>query len=119
VNVHLVIPGEGQPRINAPRICNIDVPTPAAPFYDKDTIEFYKTYTLGKGAWLLGKMKPLPSFFRVHWRVLNVDGFHYTLRFEPVKYEWSMNAKRSEERFSVDVNAGEVSGEQGERSEAS
>ena len=38
---------------------------------------------LGIQAFLLSKPRPFPSFFRVHWRVLNVDGFHYTLRFEP------------------------------------
>ncbi|MGB8834117.1 MAG: hypothetical protein WCC95_18345 [Candidatus Sulfotelmatobacter sp.] len=61
-------------------------------YYDVDTIEVYKTYLCADKAWLLGELKPLPSFFRVHWRVLNVDGFHYTLRFEPVKYKWEMTS---------------------------
>ena len=56
--------------------------------YDKDT----KTYIFADKAWLLGALKPLPSFFRVHWRVLNVDGFHYTLGFESVKYKWEMTS---------------------------
>ena len=63
-------------------------------YYDADTIDLYKTYIFADKAWLLGTLKPLPSFFRVHWRVLNVDGFHYTLGFEPVKYKWSYRADR-------------------------
>ena len=61
-------------------------------FYSPEAIAAMQSYVLGSQSWLLGEMRPLPSFFRVHWRVLNVDGFHYTLRFEPVKYKWSMNA---------------------------
>ena len=59
--------------------------------YDKDT----KTYIFADKAWLLGALKPLPSFFRVHWRVLNVDGFHYTLMFEPAKYKFNMEYKKN------------------------
>ena len=58
--------------------------------YNPEAIAAMQSYVLGSQSWLLGEMRPLPSFFRVHWRVLNVDGFHYTLRFEPVKYKWEM-----------------------------
>jgi hypothetical protein len=77
----------------------ISVSVDTAVFYDDDTIELYKTYVLGKQAWLLGEFKPLPSFFRVHWRVLNIDGFHYTLRFEPVKYKFTMESRDVHDRI--------------------
>ena len=79
--------------------------------YNPEAIAAMRSYVLGSQARLLSKPRSLPSFFRVHWRVLNVDGFHYTLRFEPVKYKWSLHAKRTEERFPADFNAGEISGE--------
>ena len=60
--------------------------------YNPEAIAAMRSYVLGSQSWLLSEMRPFPSFFRVHWRVLNVDGFHYTLRFEPVKYEWRMTS---------------------------
>ena len=61
--------------------------------YSPEAVAALRTYVLGSNAFLLSKPRPFPSFFRVHWRVLNVDGFHYTLGFEPVKYKWSYHAK--------------------------
>ena len=60
--------------------------------YSPEAVAALRTYVLGSNAFLLSKPRPFPSFFRVHWRVLNVDGFHYTLRFEPVKYKWEMTS---------------------------
>jgi hypothetical protein len=48
------------------------------------------TYVMGRDAFLLGEMPRLPSSFRVHWRVLNVDGFHWTLRFESCRIRWEI-----------------------------
>jgi hypothetical protein len=62
--------------------------------YSPEAIAAMRSYVLGSQSWLLGEMRPFPSFFRVHWRVLNVDGFHYTLRFEPVKYKWTYSTKK-------------------------
>jgi hypothetical protein len=79
-----------------------------------EQLKALRTYVVGEDACFFEQFsikRPFPSFFRVHWRVLNVDGFHYTLRFEPVKYTWSLHAKRTEERFPADFNAGEISGE--------
>ena len=58
--------------------------------YNPEAIAAMRSYVLGRQSWLLSEMRPFPSFFRVHWRVLNVDGFHYTLLFDytPVKYGW-------------------------------
>ena len=60
--------------------------------YSPEAIAAMRSYVLGSQSWLLGEMRPFPSFFRVHWRVLNVDGFHYTLGFETVKYKWEMTS---------------------------
>ena len=63
--------------------------------YNPEAIAAMRSYVLGSQSWLLGEMRPFPSFFRVHWRVLNVDGFHYTLRFEPAKYKFNMEYKKN------------------------
>ena len=63
--------------------------------YNPEAIAAMWSYVLGSQSWLLGEMRPFPSFFRVHWRVLNVDGFHYTLRFEPAKYKFNMEYKKN------------------------
>lgn len=63
--------------------------------YSPEAVAALRTYVLGSNAFLLSKPRPFPSFFRVHWRVLNVDGFHYTLRFEPAKYKFNMEYKKN------------------------
>ena len=63
--------------------------------YNPEAVAAMQSYVLGSQSWLLGEMRPFPSFFRVHWRVLNVDGFHYTLRFEPAKYKFNMEYKKN------------------------
>jgi hypothetical protein len=65
-------------------------------FYNPEVIAGYRSYLMGKHAFLFAELKPLPSSFRVHWRVLNIDGFHYTLRFEPVSYKWSFHANSTQ-----------------------
>jgi hypothetical protein len=68
---------------------------PVSTLYSPEAVAALRTYVLGSNAFLLSKPRPFPSFFRVHWRVLNVDGFHYTLMFEPVKYTWSYHESRN------------------------
>lgn len=64
--------------------------------YNPEAIAAMRSYVLGSQAWLLSKPRSLPSFFRVHWRVLNVDGFHRKLLFDytPVKYTFHTDYKR-------------------------
>jgi len=57
-----------------------------------------RTYIMGENACFFEQCaikRPFPSNFRVNWRMLNVDGFHYTLMFEPVKYRFSLTSTPS------------------------
>jgi len=65
--------------------------------FDPEKIAEYRTYVMGKDAYLLAAIKPLPSSFRVNWRILEIDGFHWHHYFnfdvldrQSVKYNFTL-----------------------------
>ena len=58
---------------------------------------YYSSYIVGQLAMLteipcLSRIRSLPSSFRVHWRVLNIDGFHHIGFFASTKYRFTVSA---------------------------